>query len=88
MEYLFTERAHLMCPNMCFGIVMRVSSAFDEKRIRSSVSALARVHSFLRAFIGHEEENNAYYYKITTSSQISVSIKKHISQYGDMCFFS
>ena len=76
MEYLFTERAHLMCPNMCFGIVMRVSSAFDEKRIRSSVSALARVHSFLRAFIGHEEENNAYYYKITTSSQISVSIKK------------
>ena len=24
MEYLFTERAHLMCPNMCFGMMAEV----------------------------------------------------------------
>ncbi len=34
MQYLFTKRAHLMCPHMCFGIVMAVSRPYNEARIR------------------------------------------------------
>lgn len=29
MEYIFTERAHLMCPNMCFALILSVNRSFD-----------------------------------------------------------
>ena len=32
MQYLFTERAHLMRPHMRFGIAMSVSRAYDDGR--------------------------------------------------------
>ena len=37
-QYLYTEQAHLMCPNMNFGIVCEVNSPFDENRIRETLS--------------------------------------------------
>ena len=30
MQYLFTERAHLMCPRMCFGIAAAVDRPYEE----------------------------------------------------------
>ena len=75
MEYLFTERAHLMCPGMCFGIVLCIKALFEEKRIRDSFSVLAQAHPFLNALIGYERETNAYYYDITDSSKVSIDIK-------------
>lgn len=33
MEYLFTERAHLACPNMCFGIAACIRKAYDKGRV-------------------------------------------------------
>ena len=41
MEYLFTERAHLMCPGMCFGIAAAVRAVFDEPRFRAALETLA-----------------------------------------------
>lgn len=35
MEYLFTERAHLACPNMCFGIAASLGK-IECKNLRSS----------------------------------------------------
>lgn len=31
-QYLFTERAHLMCPDMTFGIAASVHGGFDAKK--------------------------------------------------------
>ena len=76
MEYLFTERAHLMCPNMCFGIALSVKKEFDPVRIKETAEVLAQAHPFLRALIGYESEKNAYYYDITGSSQTQVLIRE------------
>ena len=56
MEYIYTERAHLMCPNMCFGIVMCINAEFDQSRIADTVKCLSQAHPFLRALISHDEK--------------------------------
>ena len=72
MEYLFTERAHLVCPNMCFGIAASLGKAFDKEGIEESVARLAEAHSFLRARLGYEKESNSYFYDVKEQSQVEV----------------
>ena len=72
MEYLFTERAHLACPNMCFGIAACIRKAYDKERIEESVARLAEAHSFLRARLGYEKETNSYFYDVKEQSQVQV----------------
>ncbi len=72
MEYLFTERAHLACPNMCFGIAASLGKAFDKERIEESVARLAEAHPFLRARLGYEKETNSFFYDVKGQSQIQV----------------
>ena len=72
MEYLFTERAHLACPNMCFGIAASLGKAFDKERIEKTVAGLAEAHPFLRARLGYEKETNSYFYDVKEQSQVEV----------------
>lgn len=72
MEYLFTERAHLVCPNMCFGIAASLGKAFDKNRIEETVTRLAEAHPFLRAQLGYEKETNSYFYDVKEQSQVEV----------------
>ena len=72
MEYLFTERAHLACPNMCFGITASLGKSFDKDRIEESVARLAEAHPFLRAQLGYEKETNSYFYDVKEQSQVQV----------------
>lgn len=74
-QYLYTERAHLMCPNMNFGIVSEINGFFDEKKIRYTLSLLIQAHPFLSALLGYEEETKRYYYNITSDSQVDLIIK-------------
>ena len=69
MQYLFTERAHLMCPRMCFGIVIAVGRAYDEPRFRACMDQLSNAHPFLKALLGWDQEKNAYFYDVTNQSQ-------------------
>ncbi|MBQ3912557.1 MAG: hypothetical protein II694_06265 [Lachnospiraceae bacterium] len=69
MEYVFTERAHLMCPNMCFGIVIGIKKELDEDRIGETVKCLSFAHPFIRALISHEEKENRFFYDIKDVSQ-------------------
>lgn len=64
-QYLLTERAHLMCPNMCFGIAATIDAPYDSKRIKDSITALEMAHPFLRALLGYESDTNRYYYDIS-----------------------
>jgi len=72
MEYLFTERAHLVCPNMCFGIAASLGKVFDKERIEETVARLAETHPFLRARLGYEKETNSYFYDVKEQSQVEV----------------
>ncbi|MBR0228076.1 MAG: hypothetical protein IJQ62_06985 [Clostridia bacterium] len=72
MQYLFTERAHLMCPHMCFGIVMAVKRVYEESRIKGAISQLSAAHPFLNALLGYEEKENAYYYRVTNQCKAAL----------------
>ncbi len=72
MEYLFTERAHLVCPNMCFAIAASLGKAFDKDRIEESITKLAEAHPFLRSRLGYEKETNSYFYDVKEQSQVEV----------------
>ncbi|MBR2264786.1 MAG: hypothetical protein IJ917_10705 [Firmicutes bacterium] len=74
MQYLFTERAHLMCPNMCFGIVMVVSWSYNASKIRATIAALTEAHPFLKAVLKFTAENKAYYH-ITERSQVELLLQ-------------
>lgn len=63
-QYLLTERAHLMCPNMCFGITATIDAPYDSKRIKKTITALEMAHPFLRASLGYERDTNQYYYDV------------------------
>ncbi|MGN1165489.1 MAG: condensation domain-containing protein [Lachnospiraceae bacterium] len=75
-QFLYTERAHLMCPNMNFGIVSEVNGSFDEKRIRDTVLVLVQAHPFLTALLGYEEETKRFFYNTTSDSQVELTIEK------------
>ncbi|MCR4949579.1 MAG: hypothetical protein K6A15_10520 [Treponema sp.] len=72
MEYLFTERAHLACPNMCFAITATLGKAFDKERIEECLAGLAEAHPFLRARLGYEKETNSYFYDVKEQSQVEL----------------
>lgn len=72
MEYLFTERSHLACPNMCFGIAASLGKAFDKTKIEETVTRLAEAHPFLRARLGYEKETNSYFYDVKEQAQVQV----------------
>ncbi|WP_024858987.1 condensation domain-containing protein [Ruminococcus albus] len=74
MEYIFTERAHLMCPNMCFGIVMCINAELDESRIADTVKCMSSAHPFIRALISHDEKENRFFYDVKDVSQAEISI--------------
>lgn len=71
-QYLLTERAHLMCPNMCFGIVATIDAPYDSKRIKESIRALEMAHPFLRGLLGYESNTNQYYIDNTEYGKIAI----------------
>ena len=75
MQYLFTERAHLMCPHMNFGIVMSVRVPYEEERIRKSLEQLSAAHPFLNALLGYDQNKNAYYYRVTERPTTELELK-------------
>ena len=75
MQRIYTERAHLMCPNMCFGIAMAVDRPYDETSIRDAVKRLASAHPFLNALLGYDEAENVYYYRVTDRPQVELRLK-------------
>ena len=77
MEAVFTERAHLMCPNMCFGITAIVNYPYDPARIQETLAHLSAAHPFLNALLGYEEVMEQYVYRITDASQVELLLKEN-----------
>lgn len=74
MEKIFTERAHLMCPRMNFGIAMSIDSVFDKERIAEAFERTAGNHPFLKAVLGYDKADNSYFYDVTGTSKIDLKI--------------
>lgn len=71
-QYVFTERAHLMCPDMFFGISEKILAPFDREKVFGAFNKLAEAHPFLKAVIGYEKESNRFFYDITDSLKAEI----------------
>lgn len=61
-QYIITERAHLMSPDMEFGIFFTVKSRYEYKQVEDTIDSLAYFgHSFMRARIKDDENGKPYY---------------------------
>ncbi len=69
-QYMRSERAHYMCPNMHFAIRFLINEAFVTQMISQTLASLAAAHPFLRALIRHDEETDELYYHVTDVSKI------------------
>ena len=78
MQYLLTERAHLMCPNMCFGILFSLGGAYERGRVVSALHKLSAAHPFLHAVIADADGRPYYMDKagLETPFEEGVSAKK------------
>ena len=75
-KYLYTERAHYMCPNMHFGIVAEIEAEFDANRIIESVGVLKSAHPLMRSLIAEEQGSYKIYYEEHSELEIPVTIKE------------
>ena len=75
-KYLYTERAHYMCPNMHFGIVAEIGAEFDADKIFESIDVLRSAHPLMRSLIAEEQGSSGIYYEEQSELEIPVTIKK------------
>lgn len=75
-KYLYTERAHYMCPNMHFGIVAEIGAEFDANGIIESIDVLKTAHPLMRSLIAEEQGSSRIYYEEQSELEIPVMIKK------------
>ncbi len=73
-QYVRSERAHFMCPNMHFGIKTEIVDGFDEQRVLNAVQKLADVRPFLRCVIAPESSMDTLYYKDTGISKTELVV--------------
>lgn len=72
-QYIRSERAHYMCPNMHFGIRFSLHSVFEPQKIREILELLAAAHPFLRALVQREDGTDNLFYNVTDESKIQCS---------------
>lgn len=75
-NYVYTERAHFMCPNMHFGIMALIKSNYDEGQLRHSMDILQKAHPFLQSLIAEETDTGRFYYQIQDCLDIPVMVKE------------
>ena len=60
-QYVITERAHYMCPNMHFGILCSINADYNLNKINETVQTLVEAHPFLSSLIALDEQERPYY---------------------------
>ena len=78
-NYVFTERAHFMCPNMHFGIMAKIQRDYDEGRLRQSIDILQKAHPFLQSLIAEEKDTGRIYYQMQDCLHIPVMVKEEVA---------
>lgn len=75
-QYIVTERAHLMCPNMHFGIKSRIKASYEFIKIENTMKLLMNAHPFLRSLIAIEKTTEKLYYELYDEIQIPILEKE------------
>ena len=78
-NYVCTERAHFMCPNMHFGIMAKMESNYDEEQLIQSIDILQKAHPFLHSLIVDEKDTGRIYYQIQDYLNIPVMVKEEVA---------
>ena len=47
-QYLVTERAHFMCPNMHFGMLIELEKKYTQEKVKETLTRIADAHPFLK----------------------------------------
>ena len=76
-QYIITERAHFMCPNMHFGIMAKIVKAYDLSKVRYTLNLLANAHPFLRNLVKTEKTTRKLFYEYFPEMQIPIIEKEH-----------
>ena len=58
---IISERAHLMCPNMFFGIMIKIDREFDTRKFKDSLMIIQNAHPLITSFINMEDIENIFY---------------------------
>ena len=72
-KYLYTERAHYMCPNMHFGIIADIKKEFNEERLKESIEVLKTAHPLLVSLISEEKDTGKIFYEKQDNLEIPVN---------------
>ncbi|WP_312648152.1 hypothetical protein [Aminipila sp.] len=67
-----SERAHFMCPNMHFSILVQMNEKYNMGKVCCSLDLLAAAHPFLRSVIACDTDKTRLYYAVSDQSQIEV----------------
>lgn len=77
-NYVYTERAHFMCPNMHFGIMAQINSTYNEEQVKQSAAVLQKAHPFLQSLIAKETDTGRFYYQKQDYLNIPILEKSEI----------
>ena len=75
-KYLYTERAHYMCPDMHFGIMAEIGTEFDADGIFRSIDVLRSAHPLMRSLIAEEQGSSGIYYEEHPELEIPVTLRE------------
>ena len=77
-QYIRSERAHVMCPNMHFAILADIKAEFKIGKIKTCLDLMAQAHPFLRSIISCEKDSTKLYYKIEDKSRIDIMERESV----------
>lgn len=72
---IVSERAHLMCPNMFFGIMIKIEKEFHAQKFQESLSAIQNAHPLITSFVNMDAKEHLFF-ETRTNPQIPCSIEK------------
>lgn len=78
-NYVYTERAHLMCPNMHFGIMAQIKKEYEIEQVRQSADVLQKAHPFLQSLLADEADTGRLYYQLQDNLSIPVTEKADVN---------
>lgn len=82
-QYILTERAHLMCPNMHFGIKAKIAAGYDKGKVQDALRTLASAHPFLKSSVAGEVKSGKLYYCWCEELQAQVFEKDNSSRWSN-----
>ena len=74
-QYICCERAHFMCPNMSFGILITLDAECDIEKIKTCCRKMSEAHPFLRSVMSYDDDNVRVYYNISDHSMIEINVR-------------